>query len=86
MTVKKQISNKDLSNRFNRLRGQLEGLQKMLADERECSDVLTQLAAVRAALSNLGLVILQNETSCLKLRGKERERLNEVIARFFKTN
>ena len=47
--------------RLRTLEGQLRGLAKMIDDERECVDVLTQIAAVRAALDNLGSFLLSSE-------------------------
>ena len=37
----------DISNRINRLIGQLKGIEKMLNNKRECSDVLQQISAVK---------------------------------------
>jgi DNA-binding FrmR family transcriptional regulator len=44
--------------RLNRIAGQVAGLQKMVADDRYCVDILTQLAAVRSALDALGVQLL----------------------------
>ena len=38
--------------------GQLSGIQKMVDDERYCVDILTQVAALRAALDQFGLLML----------------------------
>ena len=38
----------------------LESVRKMVADGRDCSEVLIQIAAVRAAITNIGKVILQD--------------------------
>ena len=40
--------------------GHLESVRKMVADGRDCSEVLIQIAAVRAAITNIGKVILQD--------------------------
>ena len=44
-----------LLNRLRRLEGQVRGLQHMVADDRECEEVLTQIAAVQAALDQVAL-------------------------------
>jgi DNA-binding FrmR family transcriptional regulator len=41
---------KDLLRRLARARGQLEGIQRMVEDERYCPDILQQFAAVHSAL------------------------------------
>ena len=46
-------------HRLRRLEGQVRGLQKMLEDERECKEVLTQLSGARAALEAVGEMILE---------------------------
>lgn len=40
----------DVRKRLRRVAGQVAGVERMLADGRECRDVLTQLAAVSKAL------------------------------------
>lgn len=49
-----------VTNRLNRIAGQVAGLQKMVADGRYCVDILTQVAAVRSALDALGVELLTN--------------------------
>lgn len=46
--------------RLNRVRGQLEGVGKMIEEERYCVDVLTQISSVHEALRGLGKLIMQN--------------------------
>lgn len=50
---------RQLRNRLNRMIGQLNGIGKMLDDNRYCGDILTQVAAVESALQAFGYVILQ---------------------------
>ena len=47
-------------NRLARALGHLEKVKRMVEDGADCSEVLVQLAAVRAALDNTGKVILQD--------------------------
>lgn len=48
-----------LQNRLNRMIGQLNGIGKMLDDNRYCGDILTQISAVESALQSFGYLILQ---------------------------
>ncbi len=48
----------DAKRRINRISGQVNGISKMLDEERYCVDVLTQVSALRAALDQLGLLLL----------------------------
>jgi len=45
--------------RIRRIEGQVSGIRKMIAEERDCLEVLQQITAVRRALESLALVILE---------------------------
>ena len=47
-------------NRLSRAIGHLESVRRMVESGRDCSEVLIQIAAVRAAITNIGKVILQD--------------------------
>ena len=49
--------------RLNRIGGQIEGVKKMIKEQRYCPDILTQLHAVRSAVRNLELHILDSHLS-----------------------
>ena len=40
-----------LTNRLNRIEGQIKGLKKMIDEERYCVDIITQVSSVQAALN-----------------------------------
>jgi DNA-binding FrmR family transcriptional regulator len=42
-----------LLNRLSRIEGQVRGVARMVAEDRYCIDVLTQIQAVRAALGRV---------------------------------
>jgi DNA-binding FrmR family transcriptional regulator len=48
-----------LARRLSRIEGQLRGIGKMIADDRYCIDVLTQVTAVQAALDAFALQLLE---------------------------
>jgi DNA-binding FrmR family transcriptional regulator len=48
----------DLTRRLRRIEGQVRGLQAMLADGRDCRDVVTQLSAATRALEQVGFRLL----------------------------
>ncbi len=51
---------KAVINRLSRAIGHLESVKRMVEEERDCTDVLIQLAAVRSALSSTARVILKD--------------------------
>lgn len=50
----------ELLKRLNRISGQVEGISRMIAEDRYCVDIVTQIAAVRSALDALGLKLLHD--------------------------
>ena len=46
-------------HRLRRLEGQVRGLQKMVEEHRDCTEILTQLSGARAALDAVGEMILE---------------------------
>jgi DNA-binding FrmR family transcriptional regulator len=49
-----------LIKRINRIEGQVRGIGRMIAEDRYCIDVLTQVSAVQAALDALALQLLEH--------------------------
>ena len=49
---------KDLTNRLRRIEGQVRALQQMIADERDCREIVTQLSAANKALEQTGFVLV----------------------------
>ena len=55
------VADKDaLVNRLHRIEGQVRGIEKMVAEDRYCIDVLTQIAAVSTALEAVAKIILED--------------------------
>ncbi|MDO4632345.1 MAG: metal-sensing transcriptional repressor [Eubacteriales bacterium] len=77
-------------NRLSRAIGHLESIKRMVESGRDCSEVLVQLSAVRAAINNTGKVILQDHISHCLVDAIETgdmeaiEELNRAIDRFMK--
>ena len=51
---------KAVLNRMSRAIGHMEAIKTMIADGRDCSEVLVQIAAVRSAINNIGKIILED--------------------------
>jgi DNA-binding FrmR family transcriptional regulator len=89
-------SQKDaLIKRLHRVEGQVRGIERMVADDRYCIDILTQIGAVSTALDSLAFVILDEHVKhCVAgalASGDEAEaqakaiELLEAVQRFTKT-
>lgn len=58
-TPRTEQERRQLENRLNRMIGQLNGIKRMLDENRYCGDILTQIAAVESALQSMGYLILK---------------------------
>ena len=60
------MANSKLITRLKRSEGQLRGIQKMIEEERDCADIITQLTAVRSSVERvIESMITENLTECL---------------------
>lgn len=68
-TPRSEQERKQLENRLNRMIGQLNGIKKMLEENRYCGDILTQIAAVESALQSMGYLILKEHMETCVVEG-----------------
>jgi len=72
--------NDQLKNRVKRMEGQLRGILKMMEDNKDCKEVITQLSAVRSAVDRtMGVIVSTNLVDCVIEAEKNGERMDEVI-------
>jgi DNA-binding FrmR family transcriptional regulator len=72
--------------RLSRIEGQVRGLARMVADDRYCIDVVTQLSAVSAALRRVEEEILRDHVAhCVEHaiasgnKGEQRRKVAELM-------
>ncbi|GAC1693656.1 MAG: hypothetical protein NVS9B3_11900 [Gemmatimonadaceae bacterium] len=70
--------------RLRRVEGQVRGLQRMVAEDRYCADVLTQIASVHEALRSVGRALMRNHlkhcaTSAIRGSGDEAEAMYDEL-------
>lgn len=81
---------KAVLSRLAKADGHLQSVMRMIDDDRDCSEVLIQLAAVRSAINNAGKVILRDHINeCVTdavIHGdtNELDELNKAIDQFIK--
>lgn len=76
------VDRKKLINRVNRAEGQLRGIVKMMEEERECRDVVIQLAAVKASVEKIiHVIVTENLMECMIKDGEEvgKEQLEDAL-------
>lgn len=71
--------NDKIKNRVKRIEGQLRGILRMMEEDKDCKDVITQLSAARTAIDRtIGVVVSSNLIKCVKdaeIKGQNSEEL-----------
>ncbi len=80
---------KKLTDRINRIEGQMRGVRKMVDEDRGCFDVLKQIAATMGAMRSLGMVILEDHlkgcvSEAIHKRGRAEPLIDQVLEVFNK--
>ncbi len=78
----------EVRKRLARAKGQVEGVERMLAHDRPCIEILTQISAAHEALRGAGRVIVRNYlercASAAIKEGREEEVYDELMDVIFK--
>ncbi|MFY3792553.1 metal-sensing transcriptional repressor [Ureibacillus sp. MALMAid1270] len=79
---------KSIVNRLARIEGHVRSVKEMAKEDRDCSDLLIQISAIRSALDNCGKLILKDHiegcvTDAIKKGDNEvLKDLNDAIDKF----
>lgn len=76
----KSLYGQDSKNRLKRIEGQVRGVLKMMDEDKDCKDVITQLSAARSAMDRaIGYIVARNLEECILEAHKEGESAEELI-------
>ena len=87
--MKKLPIKKQILNRINYIRGHLDGVRKMVRDNKYCIDVILQNEAVIAAVKKINKIILENHLNTCVTRaikgksGRERKKKIKELLKIF---
>lgn len=73
---------RNLINRLNRIEGQVRGIKGMVEDDAYCTDILTQVSAVQAALNAFNKQLLSNHIhTCVfdGIKNGDNEVIDELV-------
>ena len=70
----------DTRKRVNRIIGQLKGIERMLNDKRECSDILQQISAVKKAIDGLSKEIVISDI-CKLIPNEDANKIGQMVER-----
>lgn len=77
-----QDESQALLNRLRRIEGQVRGIQRMVAEDRYCVDILQQMAAITSGLQEVSLIMLRSHIEgCVSeaIRSGEEDELIEEL-------
>ena len=88
-TKRGEDEKKLITNRLNRISGQISGIKKMIDKDTYCNDVLIQLKAIEKSIQSLSNHILENHLyNCVArdLENGELDTIDELISLFKRFN
>jgi DNA-binding FrmR family transcriptional regulator len=69
-----------LLSRLRRIEGQVRGVQVMIEEERNCTEILQQLTAIRSAVQGASLELLREyATECLLRQGEDPRQREKLV-------
>jgi DNA-binding FrmR family transcriptional regulator len=72
--------NDQIKNRVKRIEGQLRGILKMMEEDKECKDVITQLSAARTAIDRtIGVIVSSNLVNCVQEANEKGENMEDLV-------
>jgi len=51
---------KSIILRLKRIEGQVRGVQRMIENQESCAEIINQIAAIKAAVNQVGIVVFEN--------------------------
>lgn len=76
-----EATKEDILKRLRRVEGQIKGIHKMVEADQCCNDVLIQIAAVKAAISKVGGILLENHSKdCIQKSLANESKESEIEA------
>lgn len=70
----------EAKNRLRRAEGQVRGVYKMMDDEKECKEVISQLSAARSAIDRaIAFIVAQNLEQCVREQNEQGEDTSAVV-------
>ncbi len=83
--IRSEEDKKNLINRINRILGQVDGVKKMIENDRYCPDILIQLASIEKSIKSLSSIILDNHMHSCVIKGikdGDESKIDEIIDLF----
>ncbi len=83
-------NHKNIINRLRRIAGQINGLEKMVANNKYCVDIITQSLAIEKSLQSFNRAMLENHlkehVAHQFKEGKDEKAISELLKIYFLNN
>ncbi|OIK15867.1 cytoplasmic protein [Bacillus sp. MUM 116] len=74
--------NDQIKNRVKRIEGQLRGILRMMEENKDCKEVITQLSAARTAIDRtIGVIVSSNLVDCVEKANNQGEKNMEKLVK-----
>ena len=88
---KNTVNHLENMSRLNRISGQIDGVKRMIEEERECPDILIQIRAIRSALKAVESNILKKHLQHCVVQSfnspkKKNQKIEELMVLFERFN
>ncbi len=74
---------KKIIARLKRIEGQVRGVQRMIAEEADCGEILNQIAAIKSAVHQAGVIVFETHAQeCIARsiqQGDQDQGFDEII-------
>lgn len=72
--------NDQIKNRMKRIEGQVRGILRMMEEDKDCKEVITQLSAARTAIDRtIGVIVSSNLVECVKKANENGQNTEELL-------
>lgn len=84
--IRTEEEKSNLEKRINRIIGQMNGIKKMIEDDRYCSDIIIQLSAIDKAIKSLANLMIDNHIRTCVVEHIKNDDYSDIedISTFFK--
>jgi len=80
-----QEEKKKIINRLKTIKGHIQGIENMVESDKNCDEILVQIAAIKQSIHKVGLAVMESHASQCFLddENMDKEKLEDLIKLIF---
>ncbi len=72
-------------NRLKTIKGHINGIEKMIEEEKDCKEILHQISAIQSSVNTVGKIVIKNyATKCIKDSINQEDDFEDILNMVFK--